>query len=494
MLLRNSLAHLTARVSTLGAGIIAIPLVTMTLGTEALGLVGIYATLQAMLGLFDLGLPVVANHRLAIMIGRNAVPVQQAVMVRTIEVLFWGLAAIFLFLGLALHGPLAASWLKIMLLPRSTVETALVLMIAAAAIRFPVAFYSNVLFAYDRHVYPNAVTSIAAVLRITGALIALIVFDVGIVGYFVIQLAGSLAEIAFLIAGVWLAQPHCWVRPQLAVLRNTAKLAGGLTLVSLTAVALSQIDKVILSKALALGDFGLYSAGYTLAAGLVALSYPVGNAIFPRLSRSLDGNSQEATRLVHAATELTILIIVPLSCVMIMQTAPVLELLFLAKPGPSALVNILPLMMLGGIAQGFVTLPHLFQVAAGRVATVVWINVAFIVPYAALILIAAQARGVQGAAVVFAVFNFARLLTYWGVLGGTRRTALIWRPAMALTIAATAGGLVLASAPLLFEVHGLVAILIAVLSVPALIALAALAMPISRKRLVTLRRAWGGRR
>lgn len=490
MLLRNSLAHLIARVAALGAGIIAIPLVTMTLGTEALGLVGVYAALQAMLGLFDLGLPMAANHRLAIMISRDTPPVRQAVMVRTLEILFWGMAVLFFLLGLALHVPLAASWLNIVELPRPMVETSLVLMVIATAVRFPVTFYTNVLFAHDRHVYPNVITAISAILRIVVSVVALTSFHVGIVGYFVIQLVGSVAEVLLLVAGVWLVQPHRWVRPQFAVLRDVASMAGGLTLISLTAVVLSQIDKVILSKMLTLGEFGLYSAGYTLAAGLAALSYPVGNAIFPQLSRSLAGKGDDTARIIHAATELTVLILVPFGCVMIVQTESMLGLLFLVKAVPDALASILPLMMLGGMAQGFVTLPHLYQVASERVEIVVWINVALLVPYVALILIATKAGGVLGAAVAFAVFNIVRLLVHWDVVCLSRHTAPVWRPASGLALATIISGLVLAYLPVLAGAHGPSGIAAAVLSVPVLTILAALMMPMSRERLFALWRAW----
>ena len=145
LVLRNSIAHLVARISALVAGIVTIPLVTLTLGTEALGLVGVYATLQAMLGLFDLGLPVAANLRLAVMIGRKASADQQAVMVRTLEMLFWALVALFIVVGFGLRGPLADSWLNVAELSRTIVDTALALMITAAAIHFPVAFYTNML-------------------------------------------------------------------------------------------------------------------------------------------------------------------------------------------------------------------------------------------------------------------------------------------------------------------------------------------------------------
>lgn len=488
-MLRNSFAHLIARIAGLGAGIVTIPLVTLTLGTEALGLVGVYATLQAMLGLFDLGLPVAANHRLAILIGRNAAPAEKAVLVRTLETVFWALVALFVIVGFGLRGPLAESWLNVSVLPRATLDTALAVMIAAVGVRFPGAFYTNVMFAHDRHVYPNAVTAVSAVLRILVSVAALVWFNIGIVGFFIIQLIGSIAEVALLAGGVWRGQPHRWIAPRWVVLGDIGAKAGGLTLVSLTAVVLSQIDKVILSKLLSLGDFGLYSAGYTLATGLVALSYPVGNAVFPQLSRSLDSEGSDTKRIVQTATELTILIIVPLGCVMVMQAEPLLRLLFLVMPLPGGLAHIVPLMMLGGIAQGFVTLPHLYQVAAGRVAAVVWINAVFLIPYGVGILAATTKGGLLGAASAFTVFNIARLFVHWGSLVADRDARPRWLGAIGLTLAADAAGFILAGGPLAIGIPDVGSVIVAVLSVPALAVAAMLVMPHSRGHLCALYRA-----
>jgi O-antigen/teichoic acid export membrane protein len=489
LVLRHSLAHLVARIATLAAGIVAIPLVTLTLGSEALGLVGVYATLQAILSLFDLGLPVAANHRLAVMVGQNAAAVQQAAFVRTLETLFWALVAVFLVVGFGLRGLLADSWLNVAVLPRATVDSALILMIAATAIRFPVAFYANVLFAYDRHFFPNAVTAASAVLRVVVSLVALVGFNVGIAGFFVIHLIVSIAEVGLLAGGVWRQQGHRLISPKFSMLHDIRAMAGGLTLVSLTAVALSQIDKIILSKLLSLGDFGLYSAGYTMAAGLVALSYPVGNAVFPQLSRSLDAKDGAAARIIQAASELTILILVPLGCVLIMQAEPLLRLLFLVKTMPDALASILPLMMLGAVAQGFVTLPHLFQVAAGRVSTVVWINVGLLIPYGAGILVATAKGGVLGAAAAFAALNVVRLLLHWIVLTSNRQTRSIWLPAIGMALASVAAGLILADVSTMIGIADSGVAIIALLSVPALAVAAILIMPVSRERLFAFYRA-----
>ncbi len=493
-MLRNSFAHLIARLAALAAGIVAIPLVTLMLGTEALGLVGVYSTLLAMLGVFDLGLPVAANHRLAVLIGRNAAPAEQAVLVRTLEMLFWGMGAVFLVIGFGLRGMLASSWLNASVVPRPTIDAALGAMIATVAVRFPISFYTNILFAHDRHVFPNVVTATSAVLRITASAVALVSFDIGIIGFFVIQLIGSMVEVALLTFGVWNKQPQWLVAPRLAVLRDIGAMAGGLTLVSLSAVALSQIDKIVLSRVLSLGDFGLYSAGYTLAAGLVALSYPIGNAIFPQLSRALDAKSAETKRIVQAATELTSLIVIPIGSVLIVLTEPLLRLLFLVKPLPETLASILPLMIAGAIAQGFVTLPHLYQVADHRVMTVVWINVGFLIPYCVGILVATANGGVRAAAAAFAAFNVARLLMHWALLVATPHTRSLWLFAIGMTLAMIAGGITLAGALAMLCTSNMSDVLIAVVSVPLLTIAGALAMPISRERMFAFCRSWNVRR
>ena len=99
--------------------------------------------------------------------------------------------------------------------------------------------------------------------------------------------------------------------------------------------------------------------------------------------------------------------------------------------------------------------------------------------------------GVTGAALAFAVFNIARLLVYWGVLGIRRSTRSIWWPAVFLTIATTGAGLILARLPTLIAPHGFEAILIAAMSVLTLTGIAALSMPISRRSLLAFRNDGG---
>ncbi len=353
----------------------------MTLGTESLGVAGAYVTLQGMVGLFDLGLPMATNHQLAVLVNRRASPAEKAAFIRSVEILFWAMAVLFLMLGFFTHRWLAESWFKVEIISPTVVSTSLLLIVTAVAVRFPVAFYSNVLFGLDRHVYPNIVIAALAVLRTAIAVVALKEFGIGLIGFFIIQLVFNLAEVALLATGVWYRNNHRLAAPDWKQLRHIARTSSLLMAIALISVILAQADKIILSNRLSLADFGIYVAAYTLASGLIALSYPVGNTVFPQLSQNLDRRQHDAVaRLVRLGSEMTILLVVPLGAVIVMQPRAALDLLFLVRPVPGELAGILPLMMLGGMAHAFVTLPHMFQISTGKPAILFWINLFFLIP------------------------------------------------------------------------------------------------------------------
>ena len=69
----------------------------------------------------------------------------------------------------------------------------------------------------------------------------------------------------------------------LEALRPVRKMMGSLTGLSLTAIAMSQLDKIVLSRIVTLDVFGVYSASYSIAMGLLPIAYSIGNASFPEI-------------------------------------------------------------------------------------------------------------------------------------------------------------------------------------------------------------------
>lgn len=478
MVFRNSAAHLVARILSLIAGLVAIPLVSIMLGGEALGLVGVYLTLQGIFGLLDLGLSATVNQQLATSLGRDGSPTERAELVRSLEIVFWLMALIFLGGGWFASDLIANSWLKIEAMPSVVANQALSLIVAGVAIRFPIGFYSNVHFGLDRHVYPNAVIALSALARIVVPVLALTQFGIGIAGYFLILLLLNAMELALLLAGAWYRVSHLWIAPRWGRLTEVFHAAGLLWLVTIVSMIATHIDKLLLSSQLSLSDFGIYTAAYAMAGGLLAISYPVSNALFPQMVQQLDQQRDARVKTaIRTGTELTILFILPIGAVMVTQPSAILDALFVLKQTPPGLDQILPLMMAGAIAQGFVTLPHMFQIAALRTKYVLWLNAAMIVPYAIVMLMAARHYGVWGAAVVFAAFNLVHLSGHWLMLLMNARSSAIWRSIPPLVIASCAGSFILAGLATVYSVPKPLNAIVAIILIAAIALAALLTLP-----------------
>lgn len=429
MVIRNSAAHFAARIVSLAAGLAAIPLISLTLGAEALGLLGVHLTLQGFFGLFELGLSVAVNQQLAIAISRKHTPVKRAELVRSLEAVFWLMTLVFITAGWLAKGAIIHGWLRVDSIPKDVLDTALTYIVIGAALRFPIPFYANVMYGLDRHIYPSIVIMLAALMRIICPVVALVSFSAGITTYFLILLTLNAFEVVLLLLGAWRRLGHVFAAPRWERLREISHAATALSLLSMVLVVASQIDKVILSNQLTLSEFGVYAAAFALASGFLALSYPVSNALFPQMVRQLDsGDNAGAARTVLDGTGLVSLLLIPIGAVIIFQPAAVLDLLFLFRTPPEGFGHILPLIMVGALAQSFVTLPHMFQIAAVRTPTLVRFYSLLLLPFAVAIYLAARVYGITGAAIVFSAYNVVQLLGMWGMLTANARYAAIWRP------------------------------------------------------------------
>lgn len=97
--------------------------------------------------------------------------------------------------------------------------------------------------------------------------------------FFWSQVAGALLQSWGMRSLLWrnLGLPGHTPRIRFSILRGTMGFAGGMTGITLTSIALTQMDKLVLSHTLAMKDFGIYVLSGTLAAGL----YMVISPLFP---------------------------------------------------------------------------------------------------------------------------------------------------------------------------------------------------------------------
>ena len=399
------------RFSALLAGAISAPIYMAYLGAESFGIVGIYLAFFAFLSLFDFGLPVSANRQISLMHSKHEPQKNILSVIRAYELVIYSIAtfgAIILIIGAPY---VSNNWLNNETISNTVIEEALVLAAVAAAMRFPVAFYNNVLFASERHLSANIVTALFAILRVLVTVAMLAFYHNDLETFFYSQIYLNLGEVLCLFFLIWKKKfSLLFSAPNWSAIKKNLSLTISLTGISITALVQSQIDKILLSKWLSLSEFGLYSLAYTLAMGVLPIAYAISNATFPKLTRIIDtGNIKETSNLLTKANFYATLLIVPIS-VTAAFSPELLKLITAFFTDSNELVTkLLVLMLIGACFQSSIVLPHQYRVAQHKASLIFYINLLCIPIYLALIYYLALKSGVLGAALAFLIINAINL-------------------------------------------------------------------------------------
>src|SRR5208283_4086584 len=231
-----------------------IPLYVKFLGIEAYGLMGIFAMLQAWLVLLDMGMkPTLSREMARYTVGAHS-PQYIRDLLRSVEVIAVIIAALVtLFIWLAATW-LATRWLKPQALPPAEVARALALMGAVMGFRFIEDVYAATMVGLQRQVLDNAVTISTATLRALGAVCVLAYIAPTIEAFFVWQGVVSLITVAVYGQIVYRSLPASPLSGRFSIraVADIWRFAAGMTLISLLALLLTQIDKILLSRILTL--------------------------------------------------------------------------------------------------------------------------------------------------------------------------------------------------------------------------------------------------
>lgn len=427
-----------------------IPLYIGYMGIESYGLVGFYVTLQAVLGLLDLGLSTTLNRELAARPPAGGQAAATRDLVRTLELLYW-LVGAGVGLALALGAPLIARhWLNGGELPAQSIVDAVRLMGLAFALQWPYSLYSGGLMGLQRQVLLNGVTMAVATLRWGGAALVLAAFSPTIQAFFAWQIVASVVHTAVTGAALWKSLPAAGrpARFEGGTLAGIWRFAAGMTGISALAVMLTQLDRVILSKLLPLEAFGYYTLAAVVASGLHLLVTPVFSAAFPAFSQlAAAGETGALKERYHRICQLASVVVLP-PAVVIALFAEELLLLWTRDPVTTASSHLLVSVLVAGTAlNALLTLPYALQLAHGRTRFAFWTNVIAVAFLAPAIVWATLNHGALGAALAWLALNCGYvfigmpLLHRWLFPGELRRWYLndVGLPLLASVAVALAG-------------------------------------------------------
>ncbi|MDP9052969.1 MAG: oligosaccharide flippase family protein [Acidobacteriota bacterium] len=395
-------------------GLAFVPLYIKYLGIEAYGLMGLFAVLQAWLGLLDMGMKPTLGREMARFNGGGHDSQSIRNLLRSIEIIGFAIAFA-ITLGIwAASGWLASNWLKAPKLPLTVVANAFTIMGGVTAMRFLEDIYVSGLAGLERQVEQNVVTSITATARGFGAVAILAWVSPTIDAFFAWQALTSIVSVAVIAVVVYRALPPApqRVRFSMAALIHIWRFAAGMMAITLLSLLLTQVDKILLSRLLTLEMFGYYALAGTVAGGLYTLTGPITAAFYPRFTALATRRDEIRSRTTyHQGAQWVTVLMGSAAIVLMVFGENVLRL----WTGDTALSQqVAPLMMLlvlGTMFNALMWIPYQMMLAHGWTSLTIIVNGAAVGVIVPALLLAVPRFGAIGAAWIWVIANATYLIT-----------------------------------------------------------------------------------
>ncbi len=395
-------------------GLVSVPLYIKFMGIEAYGLVG-FSTLIISLSnsIFDFGFSSTINRELA----RRSTQSQNfgdiRDFVRTLELIYW---LIGLFIGAIVLGcsPFIAShWLNVKYLPIITVQQSVMLMGIIVIAQWPLTFYQGGLMGLERQVQLNVINISMNTIRVLGAILILWLVSSSIISFFIWQVIISIIQVFITLIILWRYLPASDHSPriELVQIKKIWRFAAGVSATSLVTFALSQMDKLFVSKMFSLEVFGYYTLAYTLSNILRMASSPIYNAIFPRFTKLIAQNNVEALiKLYHKSCQLVASLIIPIMMVSSLFSYNLI-LIWTGNEVISRLcAPIASILILGTGLNAITGIPYDLQIAYGWTKLGFYKNLLALFFMVLLIVLMTSRYGVIGAALPWVFLNLGYVL------------------------------------------------------------------------------------
>jgi len=394
-------------------GLAFIPVYIDYLGMESFALIGVYAILQAWLTLLDMGMSTTLNREMARFTAGAHTLQSIHDLLRSLE---WMGACVAILIGVSIWSIsvwLASEWLRGDKLPGETISQAIAIMGWVVAGRLIEGLYRGVLLGLQRQVLFNVLNAVFATLRAVGAIAVLAWVSPTIEAYFVWQLVVSLLALVFLgvAAHICLPNPPSRVRFSWAAILGVWRFASGMAAITILALLLTQVDKMLLSRLLDLQDFGYYALATLVASGLALLINPISQAYYPRFTELVArGDHAGLVSNYHRGAQLVSVMAAPASMMLIFYGQTILTLWTGDADLAQRVAPLLALLVLGALLNGMMHIPYMLQLAHGWPGLAVKVNLVAVFVLVPAILWITPRYGALGAAIVWVVLNAGYVL------------------------------------------------------------------------------------
>ncbi|HTB88473.1 MAG TPA: oligosaccharide flippase family protein [Steroidobacteraceae bacterium] len=405
-LARNVGLGLANSIWTALLGLAVVPLYLKFLGIEAYGLIGFFATTQALFQILDLGMAPTINREIA----RSSASGRWRDMrklLHTLAVIYWCVAGMICLTMIVAAPAISAHWLKSSTLDHGTIVRALRLMGLVIACRWPTGLYIGALNGLQRIDVSSWISIAMSTIGNLGA-VCVLAFVSPTVGAFFLWQAGAGVIYAMVLRwAAWRALgPASGAEFDFQALKSIWRFSATMMALTFAGLALSQFDKVLLSNLLTLDAFGQYVLAGVVASALGIVITPFYNAIYPRFSASIASHqNSEVLKLYRLSGRLLAAVLFPVAMVVAVEGE---DLIRLWTGNPHLAENVAPLAALlavGTALHGTMYIPYALQLAEGKTFIPLTISFALLAIMGPLTISLALHYGALGGAMAWVILH-----------------------------------------------------------------------------------------
>jgi len=181
--------------------------------------------------------------------------------------------------------------------------------------------------------------------------------------------------------------------------------------ITLLALLLTQVDKILLSRLLPLDLFGYYTLAGAAAGSLTLIVSPVATAFYPRFNQFVAlGDADGLRAAYHQSSQLVSVMVGSVAAVLVVMTQPIL----LAWTGDPELARqvapTLSVLGLGTLMNCLMWIPYQLQLAHGWTSLAIATNTIAVVLLVPALLVVVPTHGMPGAAWIWVLLNAGYLV------------------------------------------------------------------------------------
>lgn len=408
MLKKNILANLLGNIITALVAIVCIPIYVYYLGVESYGLIGIFASLQVIFSVLDMGLSATLNREFARLSVHEDGVIEQKNLLRTFEYIYIGIAVIIGLVVILFSAVISRYWLSGSSITSGTIQFVLIQMGILLALRWPTALYAGGLTGLQKQVLYNIINTGGEVIKAIGAIAVLAFVNNSIISFFYWQIIITCIILLTLHIVLWKTLAPTKNKPFFSkelLVKNKA-FATGIGATSLVVIILTQADKIILSKILDLKTFGYFTLATAISSSLFRIIFPVSQAVYPRLVQLVHSKKQEELiKTFHIACQFIALVVLPVSLVVIFFSKEVVLIWTQSHEVTASVYPLLRILMVGAACNALVTIPYMTQLAYGWTKLGFYQNLIAIIILIPSIIYLTNIYGAYGAVWVWSILN-----------------------------------------------------------------------------------------